>query len=193
MLRLETARLHLDFLDKVGLELLPTPPFGDVRDVDAVDHVDVLAIAGAVDLVSAEARSRSRRATLQRLKPRARRQRNQRLERPALRNVVHHFLGDRDGHLALCDVDQRCFAGHLHRLRHRADFQADVERGMRPTARSRPPDREVRNPFAVTVIVYIPGGRAAMRYAPASSVCTFRVPKRRPRKLLPSLRRLFRR
>src|SRR5207302_5746235 len=53
--RLEAARLDLDFLNEVCLKVLADAAVLNVRGIDAINHVDVLGIAGPIDLEPAEA------------------------------------------------------------------------------------------------------------------------------------------
>ena len=54
-LRLEAARLNLDFLDEVRLKVLAYTTNIEVRGIDAVDQIDVFPVACAINLKSAGA------------------------------------------------------------------------------------------------------------------------------------------
>ncbi len=54
-LRLETARLNLDFLDEIRLKVLSYTSNINVRGIDAVDQVDIFPVAGAINLEAAGA------------------------------------------------------------------------------------------------------------------------------------------
>jgi hypothetical protein len=50
VLGLKAGALYLNFLDEIGLEALPDAAICDVCGVDAIDQIDIFAIAGSVYL-----------------------------------------------------------------------------------------------------------------------------------------------
>src|SRR5206468_5916113 len=115
----EAARFDLNFLDEVRLKVLANPTLLDIGDVDAVYHVDVLRVRGAVNLVAVQP---AFSGPLQRFLPGSGCKWNHRLERAQLGNGFENSIGYGGLNFALRDVDDRRFSRNRHLLRDRADL-----------------------------------------------------------------------
>ena len=105
-LRAVAARLDLDFLDEVGNHVLARDALLEVRGLDAVDDVAVLAGARAVDRQAAELGFRVGAGRL----------RDERREIAALREQIDLLARDVRLPRALLDVDERRLGRDLHRF-----------------------------------------------------------------------------
>src|SRR5947199_2068199 len=115
----EAARLDLNFLNEVGLEVLADAAVLNIRRVNAIDEVNVLGVAGAVDLVAANA---AFSCALQWFLPSARSKRDYRLERAQFGNVHQNFLGDVGLDFALRNINYRRLGRDVHLLRDSANL-----------------------------------------------------------------------
>ena len=124
VLGLEAAGLDLYFLDEIGLEVLADAAVLNVGGVDAIDQVNILTVACAVDL---ETPGAARCTTLHRLLSRARSKRNYGLERASLRNICQLILGNRHRDLTLSHVHGRRLGPNFHDFAGGTHFQLDVD------------------------------------------------------------------
>ena len=125
VLGFEAARLDLNFLDEVRLKVLADAAVLNIGGVNAINEINVLGIAGAVNLETAHP---ALPCALQRLLPGTRRERNDRLEGAQFRNVLQHLLGYVGLHLALGDVDHGRFRRNTHFLSDAAYLHLEIER-----------------------------------------------------------------
>ena len=123
VLGLEAAGLDLYFLDEIGLEVLADAAVLNVGGVDAIDQVNILTVACAVDL---ETPGAARCTTLHRLLSRARSKRNYGLERASLRNICQLILRNRDRDLTLSYVHGRRLGSNFNDFASGTHFQLGV-------------------------------------------------------------------
>ncbi len=120
----EAAGLDLNLVDELHLVALTDATVLDVGDVDAIHHVDVFAVAGAIDLVAADRAGSN--AALQGFPAGTRSERNEGLEGAALGKVVQDLLFHGHGDLTLGRVHHGCGAGDLHGFGDGAYFEFHV-------------------------------------------------------------------
>ena len=126
VLRLETAGLHLHFVDEVHRHVGLGMSVEDRCGFQAVHQVGVLGVAGAVDLESIVGAAA---AVLQRFVASPGSELNDALVREALGGQIHQVgLRDVGLHLALRGIDQRGLRGDLHDFGGRTQFHPDIQR-----------------------------------------------------------------
>ena len=118
----------MDFLDKVRLKVLSHATALNVGRVDAINHVNILSITGAINLETADA---AFSVALQWFLAGARRERNHRLERAQFRNRLENFVTDVCLNFTLGDVNYGRFSRDAHFLGDGAQLQCEVNRWQR--------------------------------------------------------------
>src|SRR5262249_33506994 len=126
MFGFEAARLDLNLLNELHLEIFTDTAVEDVGGVHAIDQVDVLSVAGPIHLKAVGAPA----GALQGLLARAGSEGDERLEGAAFGNVLQDVRLHRYSHLALGGVQEDGPFCDLHCFRHRANFQLHVDNGQ---------------------------------------------------------------